>query len=391
MPTGFFRKEAESRFIVPEPRTKKKMSAIREEVTNLAELAQRRDRQGRSDLYQNIVDLMQREDVAPSETELALMCDILRRLTHDVDVALRQALAERLASQPDAPYELILLLANDQIEIAHPILIQHRALQDKDLLEIVYHKTRQHQLSIASRRMLSEPVSHALVSMGNEPVVVALLNNPTARINEQDFSHLVSRSEQTTVFQAPLISRSDLPATLAQKMYSWASESLKQVIVENFGLSPRTVDKAFKTVQQELTTKDLENATHSSGVQTLIDKLHDAGKLKPSFLIRSLSEGQVELFELGFAKLINLKADIMRKILYNRGSDGLAIACRAVAIDRSVFLTIFKLSREARQMTTKLSDDEMAHAFSFFQSMDQRSALTTVHRWAVEENRAPIF
>jgi hypothetical protein len=42
-------------------------------------------------------------------------------------------------------------------------------------------------------------------------------------------------------------------------------------------------------------------------------------------------------------------------------------------------------------MATKISDEEMAHAFSLFESMDQRSALTTVHRWASEESRAPIF
>lgn len=367
------------------------MSAIRKEVIDLAELAQRRDRQSRTALYQNIVDLMQSPDTAPSETEITLMCDILRRLTHDVDVALRQALAEQLAGQPDAPYELILLLANDQIEIAHPILIQHRALQDKDLLEIVYHKTRQHQLSIASRRMLSQTVSHALVSMGNEPVVVALLNNPTARINERDFAHLVVESEAAPAYQGPLLSRSDLPASLAHKMYGWVSESLKDMIIENFGLSPRTVDKAMKTVYRELEAREEAESASPSHAQTLIDKLHASGQLKSSFLIKSLSQGEVELFELGFAKLINLKADIMRKILYNRGSDGLAIACRAVAIDRSVFLTIFKLSREARQMTAKISDSDMAHAFSLFQSMDQRSALTTVHRWAAEESRAPIF
>jgi uncharacterized protein (DUF2336 family) len=367
------------------------MSAMRNEVLNLAELAQRRDRQGRSELYQNIVNLIHSGDAPPSEAELTLMCDILRRLTHDVDVTVRQALAEKLAGEPDAPYELILLLANDQIEIAHPLLVNHRALQEKDLLEIIYHKTRQHQLSIASRRMLPESVSHALVSMGNEPIVIALLANQTARINERDFSHLVNKSQQITGLQKPLLSRSDLPASLAEKMYGWVSESLRQMIVENFDINPATVDKAIKSVYRELVSKDQEKAANISQAQALIDKLHESGQLKSAFLIKSLSQGEVELFELGFAKLINLKADIMRKILYNRGPDGLAIACRAVAIDRSIFLTIFKLSREARQMTARITEAEMAHAFSFFQSMDQRSALTTIHRWAGEESRAPIF
>jgi uncharacterized protein (DUF2336 family) len=367
------------------------MSAVREEITNLATLAQRRDRDGRAALYENIFGLMQRDDMHPSDTERELMCDILRRLAHDVDVALRQRLAEQLAGRPDAPYELILMLANEQIEIAHPVLTQSKALNDNDLIEIIYHKTRQHQLSIASRKMVSEPVSHALVSIGNEPVVVALLNNPTARISERDFSHLVVQSSQAHNLQAPLLSRNDLPASLAKKMYSWVSESLKQVIIENFDVSPSAVQKALKTVSQELEAMDKAQAAHASHAQNLIDKLHAAGQLKASFLMKSLAQGEIELFELGFGKLINLKAEAMRKILYNRGYDGLAIACRAVGIDRSVFLTIFRMSREARQMACKITDDEMAHAFSLFQSMDQRKALLTVHRWAAEESRAPIF
>lgn len=370
---------------------KQRHDSIRQEVINLATLAQQRDKRGRTELYQNISDLMQRDGHDLSETEQTLMCDILRRLTYEVDVAIRQRLAHKLAERPDAPHDLILLLANDDIEIAHPILQQCPALTDKDLMEIVYHKTRQHQLSIASRKMLAEPVSHALVSIGNGPVIVALLNNQTARINEKDFSDIVTRAQNNHEFHEPLLSRMDLPPSLALKMYDWVSSSLRKVIQDNFDLSPKVVGDALTKVVGELHKDDSTRTPAAPNAQSLIDKLYAAGQLKTSFLMKSLSQGEVELFELGFAKMINLNANVMRKILYDRGGDGLAIACRAVGIDRSVFMTIFKLTRQARQMATKISESEMAHAFSFFQNMDQRKAEITVHRWASEESRAPLF
>ena len=50
------------------------------------------------------------------------MSDILRQLIHDVEMKVRRVLAELMASESDAPHDLIAALANDQIEVAHAIL-----------------------------------------------------------------------------------------------------------------------------------------------------------------------------------------------------------------------------------------------------------------------------
>ena len=73
---------------------------------------------------------------ALSERERALMGDILRKLIGDVEKAVRRELAERLAERGDAPRSLVIALANDEFEVAHPLLLKSTVLYDVDLIEI---------------------------------------------------------------------------------------------------------------------------------------------------------------------------------------------------------------------------------------------------------------
>ena len=111
------------------------------------------------------------------------MSDILRQLIHDVEMKVRQVLATRMAAEADAPHELISALANDQIEVARPILTQSTVLQDIELIEIVEHRTFGHQLAIAMRETISEAISEALIGTGNVDVIKTLLENDNADIS----------------------------------------------------------------------------------------------------------------------------------------------------------------------------------------------------------------
>ena len=113
----------------------------------------------------------------------------------------------------------------------------------------------------------------------------------------------------------------------------------------------------------------------------MIEKLHSAGQLKAGFLLRVLHQGQIDLFDLAFAKLLELPLAEMRQHLYERGPRTVALACRAVGIDRCVFATVFKLSRQARMMKPSLSaaDAEIVQeafdGYSKAEALEQLKAL----------------
>ena len=364
---------------------------INEEVNKLLEFAYAKKASGRSELFNTITDFLERRHSELSPNELALMSDILEKLLNDVETTVRKKLALRLAENKNAPVDLIILLANDQIEVAKPVLSLSKLLSDEELIKIIRHKTVQHQLGIASREQLSSNISSELIAIGNTKTLVMLLNNHKANIDKDSLSILVEKSKNNTPIQPPLIERPDLPKELAAKMYQWVSLSLKQSILTNLQLSEADIDDLLKTTVDEVNKEGTIQMTKEKSEILLVNKLHKAGRLQPAFLMKCLNQGQISLFEVAFSKLVNVPQKIMRSFLYDRGAEALAVSCCAAEIDRSVFLTIYRLTRAAQNIDPELSDDEKASAFEYFKSLDKRKALATIQKWVAEATGAPIF
>lgn len=103
----------------------------------------------------------------------------------------------------------------------------------------------------------------------------------------------------------------------------------------------------------------------SDSVRKLIEKLASSGQLKPSYLMRVLKQGQIELFDLGLARLIGVSPSELNERFYGGGPRGVALACRAAGIDRAVFQTIYALSRKAHDMPPQAADlGEIEAAFA---------------------------
>ena len=96
-------------------------------LRDLLELARDNSIPSRNRLVERLGDLYF-EDSSVNAAERDLMAEILRDLVRDVEMAVRSKLAERLAADPNAPAGLVSVLANDKIEVAHPILMRSNAL-----------------------------------------------------------------------------------------------------------------------------------------------------------------------------------------------------------------------------------------------------------------------
>ena len=110
----------------------------------------------RPTLLRVLTDLYLQKRTHPLEderyyTELAL------RLINSTDMPARAAVAERLASYPSAPRQVILRLAHDVIEVAHPVLAQAMGLTPADLASIGAECGPAHAAIIAARAHADEP------------------------------------------------------------------------------------------------------------------------------------------------------------------------------------------------------------------------------------------
>lgn len=345
-------------------------------MSRLALLASNPQGTRREDIYLSVASLFRTQGAMLSERERIMMRDILQRLTLDVEMAIRITLAEHLADDPNAPLDLILLLCDDTIEVARPVILRSRRLTDQDLLTFIAAASTAHQAVCAERPNIGEPVCDALARTDAEPVLVALVRNATAKITSQTFETLVEKSRQFASLQEPLVKRDDLPTPLAGKMCEWVSEALKSHIAQSHPFVFETFAHAADRAQQAV--QALPKPASADGGRKLIDKLAAAGQLKAGFLLRVLHQGQMELFELAFAKLLNLSAGDMRKLLFESGPRPVALACRAVGIDRCVFSTVFNLSRSARRLPSKLTPGEKSEVEGVFNGFTRAEALERI-------------
>ncbi len=347
------------------------------DVGRLAALATATPKSKRNEIYMAVATLFRVQAPQLSERERSLMREILKRLALDVEMAIRIALAERLADDPEAPLDLILLLVDDSVEVARPIILRSQKLTDPDLVNFLAGADVERQTVCAARPRIGEKVTEKLAESDAESVLVTLVQNATARIAAGTFETLVEKSQHIAALQEPLAYRDDFPKQLAGKLCAWASDALKTYLVDSGRLSRTSANESVNRAAQAVAASPRSDARGSG--QKLIDKLAAAGQLKPGFLLRVLQQGQTELFDLAFAKLLQFDPTKFCEVFYRRGPRPAALACHAVGIDRCVFPTVFSHSRRSRSINPILSQEDRSEIEAVFTSYSRTEALAVLN------------
>ena len=343
----------------------------------LLKLARDKSNERRQLLAKTISDLFTGKDRVLTERERALMFDILHKMVRDSEMAVRRIISEQIAEIPDAPHDLVNLLATDEVEVAYSILEKSTVLEDEDLIEVIHHRTMEHQLAIAVRRNVSEDVSGALVGTGDESVITTLLKNSGATISLATMEYLVEESKRVDVFQEPILRREDLEPALAKRMYLWVSAALRQHILDNYPVDQTVLDdlleKSVQTVQE----------TPHSKSDDLAETVDKEGLGLAKMMIRALKDGEIFLFEAMFRRLTRLRNTLIKRILFEPGGEGLAIACKAAGISTKDFSTLYSLSRLSKPGgdSGKIDNKETQRILDFYRGISAKTARGVVSRW----------
>lgn len=344
----------------------------------------------REEIYLAVASLYRIQGSGLNNRERELMREILKRLTRDVEMAIRIALAERLAEDTTAPHDLILLLVDDTIEVARPLIINSPLLTESDVLRLIAEAGMSHQEAVAGRPHIGVPVTDALAKSDAESVLLALVRNATAKISSASYETLVQKSRALSGLQEPLIRRPDLPPQLANNMCEWVSDALKTYIKTNYKMATKDVDAAMSRAHVVLKSEPSgPKDPPADSAQKLIEKMAASGQLKAGFLMRVLSQGQMDLFDLAFARLLDIELARFRPAFYERGARAVALSCRAAGIDRSVFPTVFNLSRQARGLPVVLAAAEIQAADTIFAGFTRQTAMANSTPRCC--NSSPVF
>ncbi len=310
-----------------------------------------------------------------SERERTLTFDILKKMLHNAEMEVRRIIAEQLSDLPDAPRELITLQANDEIEVAFTILQDSAVLEDEDLIEVIRHRAKEHQLTIAARNTVSEAVSSVLVETGDGSVITALLKNSGSALSQTTMEYLVEESKRVDAFQEPILRRGDLDPDLAKRMYMWVTAALRKFILDNFDLDKTALDDLLeKTADAVLKETPAKSDELAMGID-------NEGLGLAKTMIHALRDGEIFLFEATFRRLTGLRNTLVKRIMFEPGGEGLAIACKATGITIKDFTTIYSLSRLRSENSKSIDSSEIKQILEFYEKMPVMAAKETLANW----------
>ncbi len=98
-------------------------------------------------------------------------------------------------------------------------------------------------------------------------------------------------------------------------------------------------------------------------------------------LLTALREGEVPLFVSMFCKLSNLRQQLVMRLLFEPGGQGLAIACRGIALSEKDFIAIYRQSQNAKSADVEISDELLAQLVEFYNKITQSAAADVLRMW----------
>jgi len=340
----------------------------------LLDLAHDKTSEGRATLVEAISGMFETRGEALSDRERNLIFGILHRVIRDVELSVRKNLSEALSDMDDTPPELIKELANDDIEVAYPVLSRSTALQDEDLIQVIRMRSLEHQLAITVRPNVSEAVSGALVDAGHERVVESLLKNQNALISEATLEYLVEQSKRVDTYREPLLDRHDLKPEIADRMFCWVSMALRHHIIDKFQMP---TEKVNALVKQAIAYAN-SDAGGEHGAHDLANALDMEGLISQDLLADALRDGELPLFAALLSMLTKVPEITCMEVLFMENGELLAAFCKVTNIDIEHFREIFALSRKSRPGTARSLKTDTPKALYFFEKMQPLDAVNAL-------------
>lgn len=239
---------------------------------------------------------------------------VIRHLAHDHAGRVRRMIAEELKDTPNAPKELIGMLAWDpDFTVSCPVLEFSPLLGDQELLEIIATSPMPGVLeAIAKRKSVTEKVSHALVVTAHSQTIHALLSNPGAKFDDESMDTIIDMAPEQEVWHETLVKREDLPKRAINRIASFVSTSML-LELEEAGMLPASTRRNLTHAMSSRLKSDYVDREREAWSKA--EALHAAGKMNSDLIIEWLDKGWEEHALAGIALQAKMTFDKTKRII----------------------------------------------------------------------------
>lgn len=357
----------------------------------LCNLARNNSPDARTELAEAVSDLLSME-LSPREAEL--VADVLIELMRQAERDLRKTLAARLAAMENVPLRLVLQIANDDIDIASPVLRHSPVLDDLDLVYIIKSKGAEYWQSIARRKVMGPNVINALAETRDKKTVINLASNTDITLPEpavESISHMARHSDDVAM---PLLRRKDIDKDVAKALFAHVGEDIKAYIRDHYADIADEAEVAVDEVVVEFTKElepDLSEKTSfktdhpgvsdflpTPGMKEAARNFKERGLLNVGMIVDTLRRGQIRAFIAQLSEYCEIEDAVVLQVLQQRSGRALAIVCKAIGVIKPDFISIYLLSNRVRSAGDMVDMNNVGQAVGYFTRISEDAAAQTM-------------
>lgn len=298
-------------------------------------------------------------------TGMKLAEDIFRIMIRDVELKVRQILAESLKNCHHLPEDIVDSVIRDTDSVALPFIKYYTDLNNEDLIKILNIPSINKQKAVAQRLNLPDEISRYIVEKCPEEVVGVLISNETANIHEKTYNSILEKYRESEEIQKRLVLRTELPTSVIEKIANSLSEELKKRLILSHNLPTDLAADIVEEVKEKTTLKISEEYSSDKQIEELVHQLYTSNRLTPNLVVRSICMGDLKFFEYALVYLSNTPIVEVRKILFNTSVDFMIRnLLRKAYIPKAMFPAVFsalKVIKEIRFDCRRTGRNNFAH------------------------------
>jgi len=340
-------------------------------LSELTELATEASSEKRRQLLGRIADMFYNDgrDLV-AEQEMLLFASVVTRLLRDIDADGRRTFSSIVAGNEKTPHAVALSLANDDADIAAPVLQRSPQLTEDDLVEITTSRTMEHRLAISRRANITVRVTDALIDFGEVEVMHSLVENRTASMSERGFNVIADRSLTSASLREKICLRGDVPATAARKLLPFLDDADRAKMEALIAANGGAVDELVREALPESSAERSDRAKRRLHIKALAAQIDGGTASLDGMLASVIAERDPFDVALLLSELTLLPEKQMVNAMVLRLSEPLMLTCKALGAGADVFV----LANGLRCETAKMAADAESRLREVYGKLDAASA-----------------
>lgn len=251
----------------------------------------------------------------------------LATLAQDEVLKIRQALSGTLKDYAKTPPQVAGQLARDvEREVSEPILRYCVALSDQDLLDILSDHPQAWVISaIASRPVVSEQVSDAVVDTKDIPANTILISNAGAKLSTVSLQKIIAHAKECSEWHAPIALRKELSMDLARQLTGFVNESVLSVLERRSDFDPETRQDIANLVKRRIEYQNRHAPNESA--EGKLERYAKSGKLTADVIEDALGWEDRQFVTLALSYLSKIHPVVVDKMLKSGSAKPIIALC----------------------------------------------------------------